>query len=272
MYKPKMKHCFVYIAMGIAVILSSCTSSKTSLTYFEDIKGTQSGYTDASDYQLKIEPDDELIITVNSVIATASAAYNLPMANPSERLNILTVTNPQQQTYIVDKDGNINFPILGKIKVEGLSTTEIRDMLTKRISEDVEDPTVRVELVNFRVNILGEVKMPGALKVTRERFSILDALAEAGDLTEYGERNNILLIREENGKITYHRINLNDSEVLSSPYFYLKQNDALYVEPNKIRKDNSKYNQNNAFKISVISTIVSACSVIASLIIALTVK
>ena len=172
----------------------------------------------------------------------------------------------------MDKAGDIDFPIIGKVKVQGLTTQQIKDKLVELISKDVDDPIVRVELMNFRVNVLGEVQRPGAVSVKRERYSVLDALADAGDLTEFGERSNVLLIREENGVKIYHRLNLNEASVLSSPYFYMQQNDVIYVEPNEIRKDNSKYNQNNAFKLSVISTIVSACSVIASLVIALTVK
>ena len=176
------------------------------------------------------------------------------------------------QTYLVDKQGYINFPVLGKLKVVGKSTDEIKAMLEEQIGKDVENPYVRVQLANFKVNVLGEVNRPGSLSVTTERFSVLDALANAGDLTEYGNRANVLVIREEGGVRQYHRMNLNDAAILSSPYFYLQQNDVVYVEPNKIRQDNSKYNQNNAYKLSVISTIVSACSVVASLIIALAIK
>ena len=136
----------------------------------------------------------------------------------------------------------------------------------------MEDPYVRVELLNFRVNVLGEVAKPGPKRVETERYSVLDALADAGDLTPYGERSNILLIRETSTGKEYHHLNLNDASLLSSPYFYLQQNDVVYVEPNKIRKDNAEYNQNNAFKVSVASAIVSGCSVVASLIIALAVK
>ena len=158
------------------------------------------------------------------------------------------------------------------IHVAGMTTSELQNLIAKKISVDVEDPIVKVALVNFRGNVLGEVRNPGTIGVNRERFSILDALGAAGDLTEYAERNNILLIREVDGKKEFHRLNLNDAELLSSPYYYLQQNDAIYVEPNKIRKDNSKYNQNNAFKLSMASAIISASSVIASLVIALTVK
>ena len=265
-----MKQLLVCTAIGIAIALTSCSTSKAPLAYFEDIKLSQSGELTASecDYQVKIEADDELFITVTSIIPQATAIYNLPLANPANMHNLTNATQPQQQTFIVDKNGYISFPILGNVLVKGMTTQQVKEKLTQLIAEDVEDPVVRVELVNFRVNVLGEVKAPGAIKVRRERFSVLDAIAAAGDLTIYGERDNILLIREEDGKIFYHRLNLNESSILTSPYFYLKQNDAIYVEPNSIRKANSKYNQNNSFKISVISTIVSACSVIASLVIA----
>lgn len=254
--------------------ISSCSSYKneTSLPYFEDIKASKSGEFAKGDYSIKIIPDDELLITVSSLIPSATAMYNLTLSNPAVREELLAVSQPQQQTYIVDANGDIQFPVLGKLHVAGLTTQELTQELVTRISKDAEDPIVRVQLVNFRINVLGEVKTPGAISVKKERYSILDALADAGDLTEYGERNNVLLIREVDGKRIYQRLNLNNSEVLSSPYFYLQQNDVVYVEPNEIRRENAKYNQNNAYKISVVSTIVSACSVIASLIIALTVK
>lgn len=267
-----MKLRYLIIAAA-TVLLASCSSTRSPLTYFEDIKGTETGtFSLSEDYSIKLVPSDELLITVGSLEPSATMAYNLPLSNPAYRDALLTVTQPQIQTYIVDKSGNIDFPILGSIHVEGLTTSQVKEKLVELISADVEDPVVRVELVNFRINVLGEVKNPGAIAVNRERYTLLDALADAGDLTEYGERNNVLLIREENGQRTYHHLNLNDSKTLSSPYFYLQQNDVVYVEPNKIRKDNSKYNQNNSFKVSVVSTIVSACSVIASLIIALTVN
>ena len=154
----------------------------------------------------------------------------------------------------------------------GLTIEELQALLTANIAKDVENPMVIVELVNFQVNVAGEVTKPGPVPVTRNRFSILDALSAAGDLTPYGERSNVLLIREVDGEKKYVHLDLNSSDVLKSPYFYLQQNDYIYVEPNKIRQANSKYNQDNAFKLSVISTIVSASSVIASLVIALTVK
>lgn len=255
-----------------AVVLYSCSTSRTSLTYFENIDKIEHIVAQVDGYSLKIEPNDELFITVTSLVPEATAAYNLPMSNPGLLSELNTTTQMQQQTYIVDPSGFIDMPILGKVHVQGLTTIQLKDRLVKEISTEVEDPIVKVELVNFRVNVMGEVKAPCAINVKRERYSILDALSDAGDLTEYGERDNVLLIREEYGAKTYHRINLNDASILSSPYFYLKQNDVVYVEPNSIREDNSKYNHNNSYKVSVVSAIVSACSVVASLVIALTIK
>lgn len=254
------------------VAVSSCSSYKTSLPYFEDIRDSISGEFNQCDYGIKIIPDDELLITVTSMVPEATAMYNLSLSNPATRDGVLKSTQPQQQTYIVDVNGDIQFPVLGKLRVAGMSTQELTQELTSRISKDVDNPIVRVQLVNFRINVLGEVKLPGAISVNKERYSILDALADAGDLTEYGERSNVLLIREIDGKRIFQRMNLNSSTLLTSPYFYLQQNDVVYVEPNEIRRENAKYNQNNSYKISVVSTIVSACSVIASLVIALLVK
>ncbi len=261
---------FKHIIFGTMLIaLGACTTSKTSLPYFEDIKTQQYGELPSSDYAIKIIPDDELMITVTSLVPEATMEYNLPLINPATSTTLLTTTQPRTLTYRVDKAGDINFPRLGVIHVAGLTTEQLTTLLTKRISQDVEDPYVKVELANFRVNVLGEVERPGAYDVTRERYTVLDALADAGDLTEYGERNNVLIIREVDGKRVFYHVDLNRSDLLSQPYFYLQQNDVVYVEPNAIRKDVATYNQNNSFKVQVVSAIVSACSVIASLCIAL---
>ncbi|MGN1245794.1 MAG: polysaccharide biosynthesis/export family protein [Muribaculaceae bacterium] len=268
-----MKNKLILFLVIVAALQSCKSTQEYTLPYFSNIGTAADGVMPSGgDYGIKVIPDDELIITVNSVVPAATAHYNLTLDNPSLRGEMVLSSTPKLQTYLVNKEGCIDFPVLGKLKVAGMTTDEIKKMLEEKIGKDVDDPYVRVQLANFKVNVLGEVNRPGAFNVTTERFSVLDALANAGDLTEYGNRANVLIIREENGVRQYHRINLNDAATLSSPYYYLQQNDVVYVEPNKIRQDNSKYNQNNAFKLSVISTIVSACSVVASLIIALAVK
>lgn len=254
----------------ILLLISSCKTTK-DLQYFDTISALETGVIgNVTDYELKIRPDDELLITVNSIDPKASMMYNLPLANPAVESDITSSGSPTQQTYLVNAAGDITMPVIGKIHVGGMTTTQLTDYLTQRISENVKDPLVKVSMVNFGVSVMGEVKAPKILSANTERLSVLDAIAACGDLTEYGRRDNVLIIREENGKKTFQRLNLHDASIVTSPYFYLQQNDVVYVEPNPIKQTNSKYSINNGYKLSVISTIVSSVSVIASLIIALT--
>lgn len=262
----------IIMTVSVAAMFASCSSTKTVLPYFTDISQVSEGSFEVADYAPLIKPDDELLITVSSINPEATAIYNLPLTNPAKATGLFKTTTPMQQTYIVDTKGDILFPVLGKLHVAGQTIEQLQEELTRRISADVEDPHVMVAMANFRVVVAGEVKKPASINVTRNRYSVLDALSDAGDLTEYGERSNVLLVREENGERKFVHLNLNSSDLLDSPYFYLRQNDYIYVQPNKVRQANSKYNQNNSFKLQVISTIVSATSVIASLVIALTVK
>lgn len=269
----------VLISLLVILAFASCSTTKDAskeaspLGYFQNLKEAGGALPDnVSDYKIKIQPDDELIITITSSNPEATVIYNLPLGNPSVKGNISATQSPRLQTYIVDHKGMIQIPVLGEIKATGISTDELAAVIKNRVSEHVKDPFVRVEMINFTVNVMGEVRAPQRMVVGKERFTVLDALAAAGDLTEYGKRDNVLVIRTENGKSTYHRLNLTDSGVYSSPFFYLQQNDVVYVEPNKIKVDNSKYNQFSAFKLSQISTVVGVASVIASLVIALCVK
>lgn len=270
-----MKKTILALGMALALMaMSSCSSSKEAgnLRYFQDLTEV-SGSFDTGNYQSTIQPDNELMITVTSTQPEATAAYNLPLSNPTTTSSLgAGASTPRQPTFLVDPQGDIDFPILGRIHVAGMTTTELAQKLTEMISKDVIDPVVLVRQMSFSVNVMGEVNAPGKKYASNERMSILDALAAAGDLTPYGERTSLLLIREEDGKRTYNKIDLTDSSLLSSPLFYLRPNDVIIVMPNKIRQDNAKYNQFSSYKLSVISTVVSACSIIASLIIALAVK
>lgn len=256
----------------MALMLASCSTQKPVLTVFKDLQPNGAGEIQLEESNITIRPQDELMITVTSTVPSASAPYNLPLSNPAKQGELKMSHTPSQQTYVVNKDGDITFPVLGKIHVGGLTTMELTDELAQRIAKDVKDPVVRVELVNFGVNVLGEVRNPGRVEVQGERFSLLDALAAAGHLTEYGDRTNVLLIRENDGKAEYHYIDLTKSDVVSSPYYYLQQNDVVMVSPTPTRESNSRYDTNNSYRMQVVSTIVSAASVIASLVIALTIK
>jgi polysaccharide export outer membrane protein len=270
----------IYAAIA-ALAITSCSSQKTVLPYFTDLP--QEGQVLQGDYTMTIVPDDELLINVSAEESSAVEPFTVPFQRQrvndfndaqsiQSQVQTRRATSLTYMPYKVNREGFINFPVLGQIHVEGMTLSQLSNYLTEKISLSVKDPIVSVELTNFHVNVMGEVTSPGSRLVNRERYSILDAIADAGDLTPYGERSSVLLIREENGQRTYHRLNLNSSEVLSSPYFYLKQNDVVYVEPNNIRQANAKVDQDKSFKLSMTSVIVSAASVVASLIIALVAK
>lgn len=277
----KLNH--LLIALAVAVGLSACGSKKTILPYFTDLpaEGTLAG----GDFTVKIVADDELLINVSAADPAAVQDYTVPFQHPRVRdFNTPGGSTPesyalknrqsalQLQPYHVDAQGFINFPVLGKLHVAGMTLNGLASYLEEKIAETVVDPIVTVELVNFHVNVMGEVQNPGVQLINRERYSILDALAAAGDMTPWGERKRVLLIREEDGQRKYHYLDLNDSKTLESPYFYLVQNDVIYVEPNKVRAANASTDQERQFKLSMTSVIVSAASVIASLAIALFIK
>lgn len=256
---------------AVLLLAAGCSSKRTALPYFQDLTAVE-GQLATMPYQSTIQPDDELQISITSSDPSATSIFNQPEINPATKALLSTNSSPRMLTYIVSPEGYINLPTIGRLYVVGKTVEELQQEITDIVKRSVVDPQVSVVLVNFTVVVAGEVKQPATIQVPRNRFTILEALSAAGDMTEYGERSNVLLIRETNGEREYVRLNLNQSDVLNSPYYYLQPNDYIYVSPNNVRQENSKYNQNNGFKLNVISTIVSASSVIASLVIALTVK
>lgn len=262
----------ICVVATICFIASSCRA-KHDLALFTDLTDSQSGQLPAINYANRIEPENELIITVNSESPEATADFNLPLVNPAVAGVADAVSSPKLATYTVDSKGCIDFPRLGRIKAAGLTTEELRDTLSQRISAYVKDPLINVSLTGYRVVVIGEVAKPQTITTRAQRFSILDALAECGDLTDYGRRDNIMVMRRAaDGNIAYAHLNLRKSDVTESPYFWLHNNDVVIVSPNDVKQDNSKYNQHNGYRLTVVSTVVSALSVVASLVIALTVK
>ena len=266
------KHFILGILLSLFVV--SCTTTKEdTLSYFRNLNGTTQGVMPrGGDYEIRIVPDDELSITVASSVPEATSIYRFPVNDNVTHGDLSMQSQPRLFTYIVNKEGYIDFPVLGKLYVKGKTVDEVADDIKSRVAQTVKDPMVRVELLGYYVNVMGEVRQPQRIRVTEQRFTLLDALAAAGDLTDYALRDNVMVIREENGEKTYHRFDLGDNSIFASPYFNLRQNDVVYVSPNSIKIDNSKYNQNNAYKLSVVSTVVAAVSTLATLIIAITVK
>jgi len=260
----------------ITLTVCSCSSPK-DIAYFQNLKEVSQAELDSmyAQYSAKICPDDLLGITVSSPNLAAVAAYNLPAVSFLSPNAISSGTNRREQTvtmsslqpYLVDQEGYIDFPVLGRVKIGGLTKKEAIKLLEAKISNDVKEPLVTIQNLNFKVSVLGEVMKPGPFFLSNERISILDALSLAGDLTIQGKRENVLLIRDDNGKKEFHYFDLTKSDVFKSPYFYLQQNDIVYVEPNKPRQKNSKYSQTDQFYITLTSTILTAVSIITSLVV-----
>lgn len=275
-YHKKYRVRLASLLMASVMVLgaASCSTTKENdLAYFKNLPPNVTGQlTTIAAKPVTLQVDDEIVVTVSSSAPEATAIFNAPLANSSVRGDATVQGNPRLMGHIVDRDGNIELPVLGKLNVVGKTTDEVAQMVRDRVLQTVRDPYVNVQLMSFYVNVMGEVKEPQRLQVNKQKFSVLDALAACGDLTEYGQRGEVVVVRNDGTTTSYGRLDLSDTALFSSPYFYLQQNDVVYVAPNKIRVDNSKYNQNNAFKLSVISTVVSAVSVVASLVIALAVK
>ena len=266
------KSCSIlFFSVCISLLMVSCRSNDVS--YFQDMTNEKNVLEGVeSNYEVEIANDDLLAISVSSIDPNAIAVFNLPATTFLKPGVDEISTTPVLQSYLVDSEGYIDYPVLGRIRVVGMTRHELAEMLKKEISVYAKDPLVTVNFMNFKVSVLGEVTKPGTISITNERMSILDALGMAGDLTINGNRERVLLIRDDNGKKEYHVFNLTSSDIFRSPYFYLKQNDIIYVEPNKAKRSNARYSQSAQFNTSVASTLVSAFSVITSLCIALFVK
>ncbi|MDR0395148.1 MAG: polysaccharide export protein [Tannerella sp.] len=246
-------------------LFSACSTPK-DVIYFQDA-GNYTAYKDVEKYEVYIHQDDLLAIMVNSRATEAALPFNLPIAN----YYVGGESYGQQRIlgYLVDKEGTIDFPILGKLHIEGLTRNQLRDMIIEKLktSGQLKDPIVTVNFLNFKVSVQGEVNRPGSFNITGERITLLEALSMAGDLTIYGRRDRVAVIREAKGTrmILYH--DLSSTEVFKSPCYYLQQNDIVYVEPNKRKIQQSNINQNNSASVwlSIVSVILTATSVIISL-------
>lgn len=266
----KINHSFYLAALALMAMLACGCSTQNTITYFQDIDEVPAeAWASQLDCMPRLRPNDEMSILVNAVDQAAVAAFNKPVPATFTSNSRSINTQPVVQTYVVDEQGCIDFPMLGRIKVEGMTTDALRDELISQISKYVKDPQVNISMTAFSVSVLGEVTHPGVSYFGNQRASILEALASRGDLTLYGDRSNVLLIRENNGKREHHRIDLTSADVINSPYYYMQQNDVIYVAPNQTRRSSARYNSMKQQNLSMVSTIVSVVSVLSSLAIAL---
>lgn len=237
---------------AVVMVMMAVTSCRTpdKIAYFQDLQIGESEQMVIASREVKVSPEDKISIIVNSRDQQLSDLFNLPILSRQIGYGQRTQSSQSQGVsgYTVDADGTIDFPVLGRIKVQGMNRMEIANYIKNElVTKDlVKDPIVTVEFMNLRISVLGEVKTPGRYEIDRERITLLDAISMAGDLTIYGNREKVIVLREEGEKQHIYTVDLcSAEEVYTSPAFYLQQNDVVYVEPNKVRARQSTVNGNN---------------------------
>lgn len=239
----------VYLILSI-LIISSCASRK-EVVYFQDTSNFET-LVDNNTFVTKFKVDDLVSIHVSSLNPEASAPFNLVRGASEGGFQT------EQVDYLVDQAGEIDFPVIGKLKIEGLSPDELRLLLRDRLSEYLKDPIINIRLRNFTVTVLGEVNGPGTYPVNGEQVTILEALGFAGDLTIRGVRDNVLVIRDFNGTKVYTRIDLTSKNMVKSPVYYLTQNDVVYVEPNTSGIKETSLDQRAPIYVSIASVLITS--------------
>lgn len=252
----------ILLVLFSIVLCASCATSE-EIAYFQD--EPLENYEELEvNTDIVYKTNDKLSIIVSSIDPVAAVPFNLPTISEGQSETVIQGSR-KMQTYLVDKNGNIEFPVLGQLKIGGMARTEATEFLKEKLSEYLKDPIVNIRIVNFTITVLGEVRSPGTFVLEDEKVSLSEALGYAGDLTIQGRRDNVLLIRDNNGKKQYAQFDLTSINVLNSQNYYLTQDDVIYVTPNKAKVRSSTYNQNTALLISASSVLVALTAIIISL-------
>lgn len=246
---------YVFILLIVAFTIS-CTSKKKFIYFQGSIANSSS---DAyKNYSPVFKTDDLISITVSGMDVEAARPFNLPVTNINNNLGGYTQGTPPPPGYLIDPNGNIDFPVVGKLKLAGLTRDSVVGLIKSKLQPYLNSPIVQIRILNYKVTVLGEVKNPGTFTIPNERITLPEALGLAGDLNINGVRKNVLVIRDQDGKKTEYRVDLTSKELFSSPVYYLNQNDVVYVEPNRSKINSSVINPANAgIVISAISLLIS---------------
>lgn len=251
----------LFISITVLFLVSSCASNKDVL-YLQDI---QLGKTQIeNNYMTVFQSDDLLVINVSSPDVKGAIPFNLPISSVNS--NVAFAGGIQKQvTYLVRKDGSIEFPILGKVQLAGLTMLEAIELLQSMLKDYIKDPIVNIEWANYKFTVLGDVFRPGTYKVINERTTIFEAIGMAGDLNITGVRKEIILIREINNERTVFKFDITSKDILDSEAYFIKQNDVIVVKPNRAQINSSIYNRNVPLYVSVASVLISLIAVLSRL-------
>ena len=247
-------------------LLASCQSYK-KVPYLQDAEVVKNTNQQESLYDAKIMPKDLLTIVVSCTSPELAVPFNLTVVTQENVAMTTTTSQPILQQYLVDNEGKINFPVLGELKVGGLTKREAEELIIEKLKPYLtETPIVTVRMVNYKISVLGEVAHPGTFTINNEKVNLLEALAMAGDMTVWGVRDNVKLIRESaDGKQEIVTLDLNSAETILSPYYWLQQNDIVYVTPNKAKARNSDIGNSTSLWFSATSILVSLASLLVTI-------
>ena len=263
-----MKKISYFFLAAVAVLAVTSCSTPKNVAYIQNSDSIDYSRSEFL-YDARIMPKDILTITVNTVNPEASEPFNLVVRNPLTSSGNIATSGGSLQTYLVDNNGCIDFPVVGTLQVGGLTKSMCEKLIhdkIKRYMNAEENPIVTVRMSNYKISVIGEVNRPGMFTVGNEKINIFEALAQAGDLSIYGVRDRVKLIRENaKGRKEIHTINLNDANIVNSPYYYLQQNDVVYVEPNQVKARNSAIGTSTTIWISVTGALVSLASLIVNI-------
>lgn len=249
------------IPLFFILFLFSCASPK-DIVYYQGIDGATPPEKTAS-YEIKMQPDDLLMIIVSAEDPEIAMPFNLKTFSVSNASKLDIVRGQETvQLYLVDAQGTIDFPVLGKLKVSGLTRSEVLQLLQDKIAVYIKNPIINLRVMNFKISVQGEVNLPGTYPVASERITLIEALTMAKDLTIYGKRNNILIIREINGVKSYNRVDITKADFINSPFYYLAQNDVVYVEPNRNKINGAAIGPNTGVIISISSLLITLITLI----------
>lgn len=238
----------ILLCILVSVLFVSCTLRKKMIYFQDDLNGLET----YKNYNPVFHTDDIISITVMGMDPETVKPFNLPLSSSSQ------TNSANSSGYLVDAEGNIDFPIIGKIKVAGLSRGVVIDSLKNKLKPYLTHPSILIRILNFKVTVLGEVHFPGTFTIPNERITLPEAIGLAGDLLISGKRRNVLVIRDEQGIKTKYIVDLTSKQLFTSPVYYLNQNDVVYVEPNQTRLNSTAINpQNAALMVTVITFILT---------------
>lgn len=265
----KLRHSGIVAALSLILAFSSCSTPK-DITYFQDLRPGETELTVTDPVEITIRPKDKLSILVNSQDPRLTNLFNLPIISQQVGVDNSSNQNRGLSGYTVDSNGEIDFPVLGKIKVRGMTRERVASKIKAELTAQnlVKDPVVTVEFMNLTIAVMGEVNKPGRFDIDKDEVTILDALSMAGDLTIYGKRESVKVLRKENGAQRVYGVNLcSAGDIYSSPVYYLQQNDVVYVEPNDTKARQSTVNGNTVRSTSFWISLASLMTTIAVLIV-----